>query len=94
MGAIKVGGGSDEGGGEADDLEGREEEEEGGREEEESALGVAGDEAAGRTGARKEKRVAEEGMVGGTAPPIPEGVVLRAAAAAGRELGVAAAAKA
>lgn len=94
MGAMKVGGGTEEGGGEADDLGGREEEEEGGGEEEERALGVAEDEAEGRTGVRKEKRVAEDGIVGGTAPPITEGLVLRAAEAAGGELGVAAAAKA
>lgn len=87
MGAMKVGGETEEAGGEGDDLGAREEEVEvGGREEEERALGVAGDEAAGRTGVRREKWVAEDGMVGGTTPPITVGLVLGAAAAAG-ELG-------
>lgn len=86
MGAMKVGGETEEAGGEGDDLGAREEVVEVGGEEEERALGAAGDEAAGRTGVRKEKWVAEDGMVGGTAPPITVGLVLGAAAAAG-ELG-------
>lgn len=81
-----MGGETEEAGGEGDDLGAREEEVEVGGEEEERALGVAGDEAAGRTGVRREKWVAEDGMVGGTTPPITVGLVLGAAAAAG-ELG-------
>lgn len=87
MGAMKVGGETDEAGGEGDDLGAREEEVEVGGEEEERALGVAGDEAAGRAGVRREKWVAEDGMVGGTTPPITAGLVLGAAAAAAGELG-------
>lgn len=85
MGAMNVGGGS------TTDLVDREEEEEGGGEEEERALEVAGDEATGRTGVRKEREAAEDGMLGGTAPPGAEGFVFMAAAAAG-ELGPATAA--
>lgn len=82
MGAMKVGGGSEEeGGGEADDLGGREEEEEGGGEGEGRVWVVGGDEAAGRAGVMKEKREAEDGTEGGTAPPGTEGL-----AAAGGEL--------
>ena len=68
MGAMKVGGGSEEdGGGEADD--------EAGGEGEERTAGVGGDEAAGREGGkRKEKRQAEEGTEGGTAPPFTGGL--------------------
>lgn len=78
MGAMKVGGGSDEkGGGEAV------EEEEGGGEDEERVWGFGGDEAAGRAGGRWEKREAEDGTEGGTAPPVTAGLVLGAAAAGG-----------
>lgn len=65
------------------------EEEEVGGEEDERAEEVGGEEATGRTGVRKEMGEAEDGALGGTAPPVAgaEGLAEAAVAAAGGEGG-------